>query len=173
MVKKLVYLSLLVAMALALSLLENVIPLPFVAPGAKLGLSNMVILISLAVFGFSEALIVAVLKSIVLMLATGSVSSLAYSLIGGVMAVLLMELGYRFLHKYLSFIGISILGSAGHNLGQILVATFITENIKMFNYLPLLLIVGIFTGYFVGLGSSKVIRHMKKLTIDYRGGPDV
>lgn len=41
--KKLVYTALLVAIALAVSLVETLIPLPFTMPGAKLGLSNMVI----------------------------------------------------------------------------------------------------------------------------------
>ncbi len=54
-------------------------PIPFIAPGAKLGLSNIVILITLVVFGFKEALIVGMLKSFVFTLVTGSVSSLFFT----------------------------------------------------------------------------------------------
>lgn len=43
--KKLSFLSLMVAMALSLSVIESLIPLPFIAPGVKLGISNIVILI--------------------------------------------------------------------------------------------------------------------------------
>ncbi len=59
-----------------MSLIESMMPIPFIAPGAKLGLSNIVILITLVVFGFKEALIVGMLKSFVFTLVTGSVSSL-------------------------------------------------------------------------------------------------
>ena len=46
-IRDLVYTALLVALALAVSLVESLIPLPFTMPGAKLGLSNMVILVTL------------------------------------------------------------------------------------------------------------------------------
>ena len=72
---KMIFLSVLVSIGLALSILESSIPLPIAIPGARLGLSNMVVLITLIVFGFKEALIVSILKSIVLMLVTGSISS--------------------------------------------------------------------------------------------------
>ncbi len=41
------YLSLLIAQSLALFLLEGLLPVPFLAPGAKLGLANIVTLIAL------------------------------------------------------------------------------------------------------------------------------
>ena len=65
--KKNIYLAMLTALALVISLFESIIPLPFIAPGAKLGLSNIVILVTLVVFGFKEGFIVGVLKSITLM----------------------------------------------------------------------------------------------------------
>ena len=45
--KKLVYLALLTGQSLVLFLLEGLIPLPFLAPGAKLGLANIITLIAL------------------------------------------------------------------------------------------------------------------------------
>ena len=44
---KMIYISLLVAQALVLSLLERMIPVPFITPGAKLGLANIIIVIGL------------------------------------------------------------------------------------------------------------------------------
>ena len=43
---KMVYMGLLVSMALVLSLIERMLPVPFIAPGAKLGLANLIIVIS-------------------------------------------------------------------------------------------------------------------------------
>ena len=45
-IRKITNLALLTSMALAISLLEHMIPIPVPIPGAKLGLSNMVLLIS-------------------------------------------------------------------------------------------------------------------------------
>ena len=45
--QKIVYLALLTGQSLALFLLEGLIPLPFLAPGAKLGLANLITLIAL------------------------------------------------------------------------------------------------------------------------------
>ena len=44
---KMVYISLLVAQALVLFIFERMIPVPFITPGAKLGLANIVIVIAL------------------------------------------------------------------------------------------------------------------------------
>lgn len=68
-----------VAMALSLSVIESLIPLPFIAPGVKLGISNIVILICIVFFGFKDSLIVGVLKSILLMLVTGAVTSFLFT----------------------------------------------------------------------------------------------
>ena len=45
--KRLVYISLLVTMALVLSLIERNIPVPFLTPGAKIGLANLVTVVAL------------------------------------------------------------------------------------------------------------------------------
>ena len=89
-IKRLIFLSLLVSVGLGLSVIESMMPVPFVAPGAKLGLSNMVILITLVIFGFKEALTVGILKSVIFTLVTGSVTSLFYSLSGSVFSCILM-----------------------------------------------------------------------------------
>lgn len=59
-----IFLSLLTAAALILSIIEGMIPLPYIAPGAKLGLSNIVILSVVVVFGFKDAFLVVVIRSI-------------------------------------------------------------------------------------------------------------
>jgi heptaprenyl diphosphate synthase len=63
-----IFLSLLTAAALILSIIEGMMPLPYIAPGAKLGLSNIVILSTVVVFGFKDALLVVIIRSILLML---------------------------------------------------------------------------------------------------------
>lgn len=160
--KKNIFLSILVSIGLALSVLESSIPLPIAIPGARLGLSNMVILITLVVFGFKEGLIVSGLKSIVLMLVTGSISSFIYSFSGAIVSCVLMYLVYNYFSKIFSLIGVSIFGALFHNFAQVTVASIMLSNSRIYTYLPFLMLTSIFTGYFVGLSSTYIIKNLKK-----------
>nr|WP_300002049.1 Gx transporter family protein [Tissierella sp.] len=160
--KKNIFLSILVSIGLALSVLEASIPLPVAIPGARLGLSNMVVLITLVVFGFKEGLIVSSLKSIVLMLVTGSVSSFIYSFSGAIISCIVMYIVYKNFSKIFSIIGVSIFGALSHNFAQVTVASIMLNNSRIYTYLPFLMLTSIFTGYFVGLSSIYIIRNLKK-----------
>src|SRR5665648_103642 len=159
---KLIFLSLLVSVGLALSVLESAIPLPIAIPGARLGLSNMVVLVTLIVFGFTDRLKVAMLKSTVLMLVTGSVSSFMYSLSGAILSCISMYFFYKMFPNVFSLIGISIIGAATHNFAQVSVAALMLNNLIIYSYLPFLLLISLFTGYFVGLSSIYIVDNLKK-----------
>lgn len=161
-IRRLIFLSLLVAIGLGLGLVESMMPLPFIAPGAKLGLSNMVILITLIVFDFKDALAVGILKSLVLTLVTGSVTSLFYSLSGSVLSCLTMYIIYKYFSNIFSLIGVSIFGAMAHNFAQVLVACLMMNNFRIFSYLPVLQLTSLFTGYFVGLTSKFAVNNLKK-----------
>lgn len=158
--KKLIFISLLVSVGLVLGLFESMIPLPFIAPGAKLGLSNIVILVTLTTFGFKEGFTVGILKSIILALVTGSISSLFYSLSGAILSCIIMYFIYKHCSKVFSLIGVSIFGALAHNFGQVLVASLMLKNFKIFSYYPFLVLAGLFTGYFVGLASNYINQHL-------------
>ena len=162
-IKKVTNIGLLTAMALAISLIEHMIPIPVPIPGAKLGFSNMIILMTLYLYGFKSALLVGVLKSFLLMLITGSVTAFFYSLAGAVLASIGMAVSMKLLNKFSSFIGISEIGAFFHNLDQILVASVFMGNIKMLIYFPALVMMGAFTSFFVGLSVNYVANHMDKL----------
>lgn len=163
-VKKMVFLSLLVALALAVSLLEAAFPLPIAVPGAKLGLSNIVILVTLIQFGFKEAVIVSALKSFLLMLATGSVTSFAYSLAGSLLSSVMMGVSQHCFSPPFSPVGISEIGAFAFNIGQLSVAAFVLSNIGVFYYLPVLTLIGLVTGYFVGLSARLITEHMNRVS---------
>lgn len=166
--KKLVFLALLVAMGVSIGFFENIIPLPIAFPGARLGLSNIVILTTIVVFGEKEGICVALMKSILLMLVTGNVTSFFYSFSGAFLSSISMSLTHRYI-KGFSVIGISLIGAFFHNLGQVLMAIVIVQNVALIAYLPLLLILGIFTGVFVGIVSNFLIAHMNTISNNFRG----
>lgn len=149
------------AIGLILGLFESVIPLPVVIPGARLGLSNIVVLVTIEVFGYKEGLVVTILKSFLLMLVTGAVTSFAFSCTGAVLSAVSMILADKYLKKYISEIGISEIGSFFHNLGQVFVASVVLSNPMIFVYFPILIVMGLFTGYFVGLSSIFIERNLR------------
>ncbi len=151
--KRYIFLSLLTAGAMILSIIEGMIPLPFIAPGAKLGLTNIVTLTVIVIFGFKDAMLVTILRCILLMIVAGNPISFTYSIISGALSVAAMFLSLKYFGKYFSLIGISVIGALTHNASQITVAAVMFENIMMFTYLPILSLMSIFTGCFVGYTS--------------------
>ena len=158
---KMIFISLLVSIGLALSVLESAIPLPIAMPGAKLGLSNMVVLVTIVVFGFKDGIKVSMLKSAVLMLITGSISSFIYSLSGAILSCIVMFIIYRYFSRNFSLIGVSIFGALAHNFAQVSVASAMMNNARIYSYLPFLMLLSLFTGYFVGLTSIYIVKNLK------------
>lgn len=158
-VKKLVYLAIIISQALVLHYLEHFIP-PL-APGAKLGLANIMTIVTLALFGFKEAMAVVVIRSVAGPLLGGSPTAILYSLTGGVFSALIMSLLYRH-RRFFSLLGISTAGAVFHNLGQLLVASVLFGTFGiLFTYLPLLMAASIVTGNFVGLVSGYLLRYLQ------------
>lgn len=161
--KRLVLLSLLTSLAIVVYIIEAQIPPLLPIPGVKLGLSNMISLGTLLIFGPSACLSVLTLRIVLGSFLTGSVSALFFSLAGGLLSNLGMILLYVFFKKYISIWIISIIGSILHNIGQLFVAALIIQNLKIYYYLPILLVSGIITGVFVGLGAHFVEKHLKTI----------
>lgn len=161
--RRLVFLSVLTAIALVISLIEQLIPVPIGVPGAKLGFSNIVILTTIMVFGPKDGMIVGLMKSFLLMLITGSVTSFWFSLSGAFFSTLVMGIVYKKFIPPFSLIGTSEFGALAHNFGQLIVASIVLENLKIFYYMPILTLVGLATGFFVGLSCNFVGPHLKKI----------
>jgi len=163
-----VFLSLLTAGAMILSIIEGIIPLPFIAPGAKLGLANIVTLTVIVIFGFKDAILVVVLRCILMMFVAGNPISFIYSISSGIISVIVMYISLKYMNKYFSLIGISVLGAITHNASQITVAAIMFENLSMYTYLPIMSLISIFTGCFVGYTSIYITDNLGKYFLNIR-----
>lgn len=164
-VQKLVFLSLLCAIALVIFIIELQIPPIAPIPGLKLGLANMVSLAVLILYGPKEALTVLLLRIVLGTIITGQMSTILFSLAGGLLSNIGMILLYQYFGKYLNIWLISIIGSILHIVGQLVIAVLITNTPGIFFYAPFLLISSIVAGYFVGWGATFISKHFKKLSI--------
>lgn len=160
--RKFTTLSMLLSLAVVLNIMESVIPLfNGYIPGLKLGLANTVILFVLYVYSFKDALYVSILRVVLVgMLRTGLFSIAFFFSLGGAILSVTMMFIFKKLTK-LSIVGISIIGSIFHSLGQIIVAMFILETTNMIYYLPWLLLFSIPTGIIVGLISKELVNHLQ------------
>ena len=148
--KKLVFLSLVSSFALILGLLESYFPLPIPVPGAKIGLSNIVVVAVIYLFGYKEAMIVTTFKSLLLMMVTGNVFGFIFSISAAIVSCLAMITSHKHFKNKLSVISISVIGACFHNLTQVCVAAIIVRSLYVFSYFPILLLYSLFAGYLVG-----------------------
>jgi len=144
--------GLLIAMALALSYFERILPVGAIVPlpGVKLGLANIVTMFALFYIGFQAALTITVIRCVMALMFYGSITSLALSLSGGILALLIMDVLKTGYGKYFSLIGISIAGAAFHNFGQVLMAALLMNTTAVFAYLTVLFFIAIATGLLTG-----------------------
>ena len=159
-VKKLTRSAVLVAVALALSVAEALVPLTilFPLPGLRLGLANLVTVYALACLGTGEAVMILMVRCFLGALMGGNLSSLAFSLTGGLLAFAVEAI---LIHcRPLSIFGICIAGAAGHNTGQIMASIVMMRTPATLVYLPPLLLASLMTGAFTGWVNALLIKRL-------------
>lgn len=163
--KRLTLCAMLIALALALSYTERFIPLQLVVPlpGVKLGLANIVTLIALYLLGPKYAFAILIPRCIFGAVFGGGITGLLFSLTGGILAMATMSLTRKL--PLFSIYGVSILGAAAHNIGQILAAMLLMNSYYIGAYLPYLLVVALFTGFATGAAGAGVLRALKTVNI--------
>ena len=141
--------GMLISLAFIFSYIEAVIPIPIPVPGVKLGLANLVLIVGLYTVGISGTIAVSLVRIVLVGFTFGNLSSMIYSLAGGIVSLILMIL-LKKTGKF-SQIGVSIIGGIGHNIGQLTAAALITETAGVFYYLPFLIVAGVIAGAVIGL----------------------
>lgn len=152
--------GLLIALAFILSYIEALFPPPVPIPGIKLGLANLMVLAGLYTMGVKEAFVLSLIRIILVGLTFGNMSTMLFSLAGGILSWLVMSLLKQV--KSFSLVGVSVAGAVSHNIGQIITAIFVTENINIIYYLPFLLLSGLITGAVIGIIGAMIIKRIKK-----------
>ena len=157
--RKLANMAMLVALAMIFSYVESLIPINFGIPGMKLGVANLTVT-GLYFLELPEVFLVVVMRILLTGFLFGNGMSIIYSLAGGILSFLVMALMKRL--KGFSVAGVSIAGGVSHNIGQIIVASIVVENLKLVYYLPALLIAGTVTGFVMGMISKKLLPIVKR-----------
>lgn len=155
--KKLATMALFVATALILSYVESLFPFFFAIPGMKLGLANLAAVLVLYCYGWREALLVNVLRILLSGILFGNLFSILFSLGGALVSFAAMLLAKKL---NFSLYGVSMAGGVFHNVGQLLIAAFLVETVEVGYYAPVLLVMGLVTGWLIGVIGKKMLRHL-------------
>ncbi|NLL80611.1 MAG: Gx transporter family protein [Clostridiales bacterium] len=170
MAKRTAFLGMATALAMIVSYVETLIPFHPGIPGAKIGLTNIVILIVLYQNGFRDAAAVSGVRIVLTGFLFGNLSAIFYSLAGGAVSLCVMQMMKEgFPHKddkkerkekKFSILGVSTAGGVAHNLGQLCVAVLIVENASLLYYLPFLIVSGLVAGICIGIAAKGVLVHL-------------
>lgn len=161
-----IYIAMLAAQAVVISMIEMLIPSPFsFAPGAKLGFANLIIIIALFTLPLKYSIQVLIIRLLVTALLGGTLSTFLYSATGGILSFIAMLLAKQLGPKRVSIIGISVLGGVMHNVGQLLMASLMAQSWTVMNYLPVLSLTGILSGFLVGVLGNLLLQRIKRLRL--------
>ena len=138
--------------------IESLFP-PIIVPGARLGISNVFVLLTAILAGNGYAFAVLTAKILIGSAFSGGLSALMYSFPAGVLSltvqVLLLNRRDRF-----GIIAISIFGATINSLTQNAVFCLITASPEFMIYSPYLALISIVTGAAVGYTVYLVVRFL-------------
>lgn len=163
---KIVLTAILFALAIVLSMVENIITPTQLFAGVKLGLSNIVTMYCLFFMGVRPTAALVILKAFFTLLTRGLIASML-ALSGGASSVLIMLLLLWAGRGKISYLIISIAGAVAHNTGQLLVASWLTKSAYTLYYFPILLLSGVGAGIVTGITLRAVMPAIKRVS-EYR-----
>ncbi|MCD8187303.1 MAG: Gx transporter family protein [Ruminococcus sp.] len=154
--KRLAELSALTALALIIFVVELRIPDLLPIPGVKLGLANIITVYAVYRYRGIEVFMVVLVRILFGSMFSGGVSTMLYSLAGGMLCLSGMLLVRHIIpprHLWLC----SIIGAILHNTGQMIMAVLLMKTTAVLCYYPILLFSGCIAGLFTGLCAGLVV----------------
>ena len=115
--------------------------------------------IALYKFGPKDAVAVSVIRIVIAGLLFNGLFGMLYSLAGASLSLI----GMIILKKtgLFSVTGVSMAAGVLHNLGQLLMAAALIEDLRIFFYFPVLMFSGIAAGILVGIISALVLKALR------------
>ena len=160
--RRITILSLIVALGVVLYRLEILIPLP--APWIKIGLANVMTLVTLIFFGLREAVTVTLLRIMLGSIIGGTFLSPTFflSLSGGITSVFVMSWVYYHGKSPFSFVGVSVCAAYTHTLTTIACVYFFwVQQEFILNLLPVFFTLTLFSGFLTGITGNFIAKKLR------------
>ena len=158
--KRITELALMISAALILSYVESLVPAFFAVPGMKVGLANIAVIAALYLRDERAAVLVSVLRVLLAGFMFGSGMSIAYSLGGASLSLLVMLLLKR--TDRFGIVAVSVCGGIAHNVGQILVAMAMLQTASLAWYLLILWFSGLASGAVIGVCGGLLVSRLER-----------
>ncbi len=148
--EKIKLVSFLGAVSLFLSAIDYMIPRPM--PFVRLGLANLSILLAIKLLEPRYVFLVVLLKVLGQGLIQGSMFSYVFlfSLTGSFASGFVMIFLYRMVERWITLVGIGLMGALTSNIVQVALARFIVFGKSAWYILPPFLIMGSISGFLLG-----------------------
>lgn len=155
--RKMTLLANFLAIAIVLNIIESAIPV-IPVPGAKLGFANVVTLIVLYVYSFKDSSILTIARVLLVSLLSGKLLGPVFymSISGAILAILAM--GFFKKTNFFGILGVSVLGSVFHCIGQVIGGYFVIGSTAIVLYLPIMLFLSIPAGVVTGLIAQRFLK---------------
>ncbi|MFA5526084.1 MAG: Gx transporter family protein [Acholeplasmataceae bacterium] len=155
--RKMTLLANFLAIAIVLNIIESAIPI-IPVPGAKLGFANVVTLIVLYVYSFKDSSFLTLSRVILVSLLTGKLLGPVFymSMSGAILAIFAMGFFRRL--NFFGVLGVSVLGSVFHCIGQIIGGYFVVGSTAIVLYLPIMLFLSIPAGVVTGIIAQRFLK---------------
>jgi len=161
---KALHIPLLAAYAVGLHSIEALIPTP--VPWLRLGLANIITLVTLYLYGLKAGMTVTLTRVFIRSLLAGTFLGPAFimSLGGGVTSTLMMWGVKEIFKKFLSPVSVSIFGALTHNVTQLFLAylLFVKRIEAIILISPFILGAGTITGIFNGIATNLIINKINQ-----------
>lgn len=155
-IRKTTLLGLLTGIALTIFMIEAQIPPLVPLPGVKLGLANIVTVFTVFAIGPWEGAAVLLCRVFLGAVFAGNFSTILYSGAGGLLAIL-ATIGLKKLLTSGQIWVAGCLGAIAHSIGQMAVAVWIAGTSAVLVYLPVMIVISVFTGLFTGLCAQLLV----------------
>ena len=138
--------------------IENLFPPVFLA-GARIGVSNIFILLSTILLGIPYGYASLVLKILIGSLFSGNLMSVMYSLPAGLIS-LSVEIIVIFFIKKTSVVSASIVGAVLNSTVQNLIFCLVTNTLNYLVYLPYLALISVLSGLIIGFTVYLLVKYI-------------
>ena len=150
--------AILTCLAIIAFTIENLFPPIFLA-GARIGVSNIFILLSTILLGIPYGYFALILKILIGSLFSGNLMSIMYSLSAGLIS-LSVEIIIIFFVKKTSLVSASIVGAVINSAIQNVVFCLVTNTINYLVYLPYLSLISVVSGLIIGFTVYLLVKYI-------------
>lgn len=161
--KKIVMLSLFLALAIIINVVENIYFNFIFIPGIKFGLANIFPLVVLCLYGYKDMVVINILRVFIASLISGTLFGMPFtiSLVGVVGSIIILYPFYKI--NKLSIYGISMIQAVLFNIFQILIVIVLYKTNAFLVYIPYLVLTGVITGYLVAFIARYLIKALNNI----------